>query len=224
MCIRDSHEIINRVTPLATSAERVKARLDEAQVDRNAVGDEVARLEGRIRDLRAILDGMRAYTAEPKLTFTTESMTELVTQAAADVRDARTQGASVAIEIRATDGSHLEVSRPRILQALTNLLRNAVESYIGREDVAPVVVTVSTTDGHVEVQVRDAGSGMSSEALVDATALFVTTKPNGTGVGLPLVVKIVESEHDGRFRLESAEGRGTTAVMVLPQRSARGSS
>ena len=47
---------------------------------------------------------------------------------------------------------------------------------------------------------------MSEEAQRDALTLFATSKPNGTGFGLPLAVKIVESEHGGRLTLESNEG------------------
>lgn len=216
------HEVIKRVAPLATSAERVKAQLGNAVVKRDDVLDEVVRLEGRIRDLRAMLDGMRVYTAQPQLSFTTESLVDLVTEAAALVRDAHAHDVppAAAIEVQPCEAAHLEVSRPRLLQALTNLLHNALESYVDRDTGHPVVVTVSQSDGHVQVQLSDAGCGMSAEALADATSLFVTSKPNGTGFGLPLVVKIIESEHAGRFRLESTAGKGTTAVVLLPKRAA----
>ena len=57
---------------------------------------------------------------------------------------------------------------------------------------------------------------MSDEVLADATVLFSTSKPGGTGFGLPLAVKIIESEHDGRLSLESRKGYGTTARVIIP--------
>jgi signal transduction histidine kinase len=65
--------------------------------------------------------------------------------------------------------------------------------------------------------IRDSGCGMSEENLRDALTLFSTSKANGTGFGLPLAVKIVESEHGGRLSLESAKGRGTSVHIMLPK-------
>jgi signal transduction histidine kinase len=57
---------------------------------------------------------------------------------------------------------------------------------------------------------------MSEEAQRDALTLFATSKPNGTGFGLPLAVKIIESEHGGRLTLESVKGRGTLVRITVP--------
>jgi signal transduction histidine kinase len=65
--------------------------------------------------------------------------------------------------------------------------------------------------------VKDSGCGMSAEAQGDALTLFATSKPNGTGFGLPLAVKIIESEHGGRLTIDTVKGRGTTVRMIVPQ-------
>jgi len=57
---------------------------------------------------------------------------------------------------------------------------------------------------------------MSSEVQRDAFTLFATSKPNGTGFGLPLAVKIIESEHGGRLNVDSVKGRGTIVRMTIP--------
>jgi signal transduction histidine kinase len=58
---------------------------------------------------------------------------------------------------------------------------------------------------------------MSAEAQRDALTLFATSKPNGTGFGLPLAVKIVESEHGGRLSIDSLKGSGTIVRIVIPK-------
>jgi signal transduction histidine kinase len=58
---------------------------------------------------------------------------------------------------------------------------------------------------------------MTAEAAVDARALFSTNKPNGTGFGLPLAIKIIESEHLGRLTLRSEGQRGSEVEIVLPR-------
>ena len=46
---------------------------------------------------------------------------------------------------------------------------------------------------------------------------FATSKPNGTGFGLPLAAKIVESEHGGRLSIDSVKGRGTIVRIIIPE-------
>ena len=112
----------------------------------------------------------------------------------------------------------LEVCRARVVQALTNVLVNAVESYDGVAQRRPVRVALEPGDGWIAITVEDFGCGMSDEVLADATVLFTTSKQHGTGFGLPLAKKIVESEHGGRLNITSQKGRGTVVCMHLPTR------
>ena len=104
-----------------------------------------------------------------------------------------------------------------MVQALTNVLLNAVESYRDMDLVKPIEVSADLQGALVTITVEDSGCGMSAEVQRDALTLFATSKPNGTGFGLPLAVKIVESEHGGRLSIESTKGRGTTIRIIIPK-------
>lgn len=209
------HEVIRLLSPLAMSAERLRNHLSEDELSREAVRDETDRIGRRVEHLRAVLDGMRAYTEQPTLRFGQEVLRDIVEEAASLVRtrDARARGPSIDIQVSAN--VVVEVSRARIVQALTNVLENAIDSYDGIEECKPIAVRADAQDGRVTVTIEDFGRGMSAEAQTDALKLFVTSKPNGTGFGLPLVVKIVESEHGGRVELESLQGLGTIIRITL---------
>lgn len=216
------HEVIRLLSPLATSADRLVAHLGDEGVARSKLVTEAGRMKQRIGRLRSVLDGMRAYTAQPELVFARESLREVVEESASLVRDAQRRGPEIRLDVPA--GLHADVCRARLVQALTNLLANAIEAYDGfvdglddeGEPAAPIQVTARATEERVELAIADRGCGMSEEVLADATVLFSTSKPHGTGFGLPLAVKIVEFEHDGRLTLESEKGRGTTATVILP--------
>lgn len=212
------HEVIKLLSPLAASADRLHARLVDDSATRDDLVNEAIRIERRVAHLRAILDGMRSYTAQPKLQFAAENMKDVVEEAVALVRD--TQRAP-RIDVYADEAITAEVSRGRLVQALMNLLANAVESYVGLETAAPIMVRVVQEEARVVISIEDAGSGMNEEVLADAPVLFATSKPNGTGFGLPLAIKIIESEHDGRLGLTSTKGRGTVARVTLPVRHQR---
>ena len=213
------HEVIKLISPLATSADRFVLQANDENVSRTKLVDEASRMKSRIARLRSILEAMRAYTAQHKVTFTMESLKEVVEESVALSRDSRRE--IPLITIKASPIIHAEVCRVRMVQALTNLLANAIESYDGLETTAPIVVAVHAEENRIMITIEDRGCGMSDEVLTDATVLFSTSKPNGTGFGLPLVVKIIESEHEGRLNLESRKGYGTIAKIVIPVRHQR---
>jgi len=208
------HEMIKLLAPVATSAERLAARLTDPSIERKALADDATVIGRRVVHLKAVLDGMRAYTAVPRLAFAAEDVTEVVSEALSIVRE--TGAGSLLPTTVLGEGGSAEVCRSRVVQALTNVLRNAIESYDGIADPRVVRVSVDSRNGSVSIMVEDFGCGMSEEVAVDAGVLFTTSKPNGTGFGLPLATKIIETEHGGRLSITSRKGDGTVVRIVLP--------
>src|SRR5690606_2244402 len=98
-----------------------------------------------------------------------------------------------------------------------NLLENACQAM---KDSGPVRVVVGqeALDGvpMVRIDVIDEGHGMESEVLERAKDPFFTTRPSGTGLGLPIVQRIMAA-HGGELRLSSEQGKGTTASLLIPK-------
>lgn len=212
------HEVIKLLSPLAISAERLQTHLSAPNVPAGALLEEATRIGRRVTQLRAVLDGMRVYTAQPTLTFKLETLQEIVNEAASVALESdgdKSQRPS--IEIRVPSSIIIEASRSRLVQAFTNILVNAIESYQDVASLKPIEVSASVEEPLVLITIRDAGSGMSAEAQRDALTLFSTSKPNGTGFGLPLALKIVESEHGGRLTIESIKGQGTSVLILIPK-------
>lgn len=119
----------------------------------------------------------------------------------------------VAVELSlAPDLPLVMVDARQIEQAISNLGLNAVQAMAegGR-------LTVRTYRGreHVEITVRDTGPGIPEALRERIFEPFYSTKPNGTGLGLPLVREIADA-HGGRFTLESAPGEGACFTLTLP--------
>jgi signal transduction histidine kinase len=100
----------------------------------------------------------------------------------------------------------------RLEQAVLNLSVNAVEAM---GEGGRLTITTRLAEGEVLVDVRDTGSGIAPENLERVFKPFVSTKPLGTGLGLPLVARVVAA-HEGRITVESEVGRGTTFHIHLP--------
>jgi two-component system, NtrC family, sensor histidine kinase HydH len=93
-----------------------------------------------------------------------------------------------------------------------NLLLNAVQA---SPDHAPVVVRTKRSGTTAEIAVTDHGTGIDPAMSETIFNPFVTTKPNGVGLGLPIVSKIVD-EHGGKLSVESEPGKGSTFRICLP--------
>jgi nitrogen fixation/metabolism regulation signal transduction histidine kinase len=215
------HEVIKLLSPLAMSADRLRTQLSDLNSTRAELAVEATRIGHRVTHLREVLDGMRAYTEHPVLTFAKEDLKDIIEDAASLVREAESSKMLPPIDVKVDAAVTAEVSRARFVQAITNVLQNAVESYDGIGFIKPVVVRAAAEEGRIAISIEDSGCGMSTEVLADATVLFATSKPNGTGFGLPLAIKIVESEHGGRLSLDSFKGRGTVVHIVIPAQRQR---
>lgn len=98
-------------------------------------------------------------------------------------------------------------------QVLINLVKNAHEA--GSPEEAVAVSVEPAADGASALVVMDRGRGMDEEVMRRALLPFYSSKPSGTGLGLPLCQEIVEA-HGGRLRLQSRPGGGLVVTCLLP--------
>ena len=100
----------------------------------------------------------------------------------------------------------------KLRQAVVNLLKNAAES----SPTGSSIFLCITADSHtLHLKVSDQGCGINPEDLQKIFEPFHTTKSFGTGLGLPIVKRIIDS-HGGRLSIKSKEGAGTTVHISLP--------
>ena len=93
-----------------------------------------------------------------------------------------------------------------------NLFDNSQYAILSRGEID---IAVEREQEHLQIAFQDTGIGIPRDRLKALFSPFVTNKPGGTGLGLYLVREIVEA-HDGRVRIESREGYGTTVIITLP--------
>jgi signal transduction histidine kinase len=107
----------------------------------------------------------------------------------------------------------VSVDRELIKQGLLNLLLNAVQAM---PQGGVITIQALAEPDAVAIMVIDTGTGMSPEVLARVFEPFFTTRSGGSGLGLPLLRKIVES-HGGSVQVESEPGRGTKFTVRLPR-------
>jgi two-component system sensor histidine kinase FlrB len=123
---------------------------------------------------------------------------------------------------------YIQCNRDALIGALLNLVNNAIQA-VDRKAVLRIEfntypqslndpklkAALNTEEQRLWIRVCDKGPGMPAELLSSVGDLFVTTKAQGTGLGLS-VVKAVARAHHGKFLLQSTVGKGTCASLLLP--------
>lgn len=107
-----------------------------------------------------------------------------------------------------------------VLNLFTNASYAVVEKRRLEKAYEPTVwITTRSQHNHIEIQIRDNGTGIPERALTKIFQPFFTTKPTGkgTGLGLSMSYDIIVKNHGGDLRVETEEGKGSTFIIVLPK-------
>jgi two-component system nitrogen regulation sensor histidine kinase NtrY len=218
---RIAHEIKNPLTPIRLSAERIKRKFgrrlgEDDAADLEQMTDVIVR---QTEDLRRIVDEFSRFARMPEPERRDVDLTALVRDAVT-LQEAGQPGVRFSAVLPA-QVVPADLDPTMISQALTNLIKNAGEAIETRQEreagaFEPTIQVVLEVQGsEARVTIEDNGIGLPE----DRSRLFepyVTTRDKGTGLGLPIVKKIVE-EHGGTLSLEdAAQGRGARAVLRLP--------
>ncbi|MBT3296316.1 MAG: hybrid sensor histidine kinase/response regulator [Verrucomicrobia bacterium] len=113
------------------------------------------------------------------------------------------------------DGAVINGNKPQLLRAIHNVVANAIQAVSPPE--GGVQVSCRCGEGRVDIVVRDNGSGMTPEVLNHIFEPYYTTKEEGKGTGLGMVItKRIIEEHQGELLIDSTPGEGTTVTIRLP--------
>ncbi len=227
---RIAHEIKNPLTPIQLSAERLKRKFG-AQISHDPEVFEQCTntIIRQVEDLGRMVDEFSSFARMPTAVMGQENVTELVREA---VFLQRVAAPDISIEIEGADAPVLvECDRRLIGQALTNIIKNAVEA-IGTwnetaeaqaagQETPRILVTIEDIGEMVAIDVADTGTGLPKGERYRLVEPYVTRRQKGTGLGLAIVKKIME-DHHGNLALEDAPwvatgGHGALIRMVLPR-------
>nr|WP_243457349.1 ATP-binding protein [Parasphingorhabdus cellanae] len=221
---RIAHEIKNPLTPIQLAAERLQRRFGK-NIDEGApiFSQLTGTIVRQVGDLRNIVDEFSSFARMPKPVFREENLTDIVKQAIFLQEVAHPK---IQFRFDADDPqTSLVCDRRQLGQALTNIVKNAVEAIEqkaeGNADFAKedgeIVMSVHRYEDDIEIQLDDNGIGLPAERerIVEP---YMTTRDKGTGLGLAIVKKIVE-EHFGTIAFADScppeDGSGTRVTILL---------
>ena len=210
---RIAHEIKNPLTPIQLAAERLQRRYGkEVATEPETFERLTGTIVRQVGDLRRMVDEFSNFARMPKPVFREENIHEIA-RAALFLHEVAHPGMTFAIDPPHAD-IRLVCDRRQLSQALTNVVKNAVEAIETRRNRGEgsfegdkVEVKVRETGDQVVIDVTDTGIGLPEERE-RLTEPYMTTRVRGTGLGLAIVKKIVE-EHMGEIAFLDRAGGGT---------------
>lgn len=217
---RLAHEIKNPLTPIQLSAERVQHKLvnklneEDARILRRSTETIVNQVEA----LKRMVNEFNQYARVPEMELRPLDFNRLVREVLSLYETAHmTTDSNNHIQIKqalADDLPGVRGDSAQLRQVLHNLFQNAQDALIDATE--PVIeVTTEIVHGGVQLSIRDNGCGFSDEIKARVFEPYVTTKKKGTGLGLPIVKKIIE-EHEGIIHIENIKPHGAQISIILP--------
>ncbi len=215
---RIAHEIKNPLTPIQLAAERLQRRYaSEITSDPATFERLTGTIVRQVGDLRRMVDEFSSFARMPKPVFRPEAINEIARQALFLHEVAHPD---IRFTLDAPEPSPtLVCDRRQLGQALTNIVKNAVEAIQqkreekGEGSDESVSMKVRVSSSHICIDVADTGIGLPKERG-RLTEPYMTTRAKGTGLGLAIVKKIVE-EHCGSIDFDDAPGGGTMVRLAF---------
>ena len=175
-----------------------------------ALGSEVDEEAGRLN--RLVTDLLR-FARPVSVKRSPVSLVELANRCRSGVGDAF----EIRVELASDPGVQVVDADPNLFRLVfDNLVSNACQS-MGERGIVEIRIDRAELLGQeaARIEISDKGHGMEPQVLERALDPFFTTRPSGTGLGLPIVHRIIEA-HGGELLIDSLEGEGTRVVIIVP--------
>lgn len=210
-----AHEIKNPLTPIKLSAERVLRRWqNEPERIGEILESSMMAIIQETEGLSTLLTEFRTLSKpmEPSQTWT--KLRESAEETLAPYRGAYPEVIFETAHI--ADDVSIKIDKHRFSQVLTNLIINAIDAMNSKGLIEIRTDIVKKREiRYCRLSVRDTGKGISKQDVPFIFTPYFTTKTSGTGLGLPIVERII-NDHGGTIWFNSAEGMGTTFFVDLP--------
>jgi nitrogen fixation/metabolism regulation signal transduction histidine kinase len=209
-----AHEIKNPLTPIRLSAERLLRRWrNKPETIGEILESSMLAVIQETEGLSGLLTEFRTLSRPMDVSLARASLRELIGETAAPYRSSFP---ALRFDLDYVEDLSFNMDRRHISQALVNLIGNAIDAMNGKGTIEIRTDLVRKREiQYCRLSIRDTGRGIPEAIQNEIFTPYFTTKASGTGLGLPIVERIV-NEHGGTIWFHSAEGMGATFFIDLP--------
>jgi signal transduction histidine kinase len=210
-----AHEIKNPLSTIKINLKLIREDVEKSGQEQPRWFRKITVVEKETARVEQILDDFLRYVGKADIRPTRTDLNELVREMI-DFYIPQAQSHKVLLRANLSDG---ELSSPAdsdlLKQVILNLLINSVQAM---GDGGEIIVRTYARGQRAIIEVSDTGPGVKAEHLDRIFDAYFTTRPNGSGLGLPIARKIITA-HNGYITVNSKEGVGTSFSIDLPMTS-----
>lgn len=208
-----AHEIKNPLTPMRLTVQSFQRKFDvnDAAITKK-LDDYTQTLLQQIDTMSSVANAFSTFATMPAQQNETVNVVTIVKMAIEIFNEDFITFSATEEELIA------KLDRTQLIRVLTNLVKNAIQSFPEHQEDKQVIVRVFREEQQVKISVKDNGTGISAENAIRIFEPKFTTKSSGMGLGLAIIKNIVENYH-GTITFKSAENSGTEFLVSLPIQS-----
>jgi signal transduction histidine kinase len=216
-----AHEIKNPLSTIKVNLKLISENLDRMDSGQTGPKNEqwiagtrrkISVVQKEADRLEQTLDSFLRYIGRSELNLSSTDINEVVSDMV-DFYSPQAHSHSITIRQGLSDERLIcKIDESMLKQAILNLFINAQQAM---DEGGELIIRTSRQEEKAVLQISDTGRGIAPDELKYIFDAYYSSRPHGSGLGLPTVKKIIEA-HNGTIKVDSEPGRGTLFTIMLP--------
>ena len=213
-----AHEIKNPLTPIQLSIDSLREKYkDKLNQDSKNFEKYLETINRQIRDIEKLVNEFSNFARMPRPIFKKIDLTQLIIKSSDFIKMTSKNSINV---IKNTQDKFIEGDEDQLNRVMINLIKNSEEALDDIKQKDPnfkgnIDIEIVSNNDYITLIINDNGPGITDAKK--AMTPYFTTKKTGTGLGLPIVTKII-NEHNGSFSIKkNKDNKGTIVTISLPK-------
>ncbi len=204
-----AHEVRNPMSSIRASAQRIGKMIDK----RNPLNKYSEYIMKEVDRLERIVKEMLVFSRTPTPHFEPEDLNKVIKENLISMED-EVKKNGIEIIKKFSPLPLIKLDKGLIRQVILNIVQNSLY-FMKEKTVRRIIIDTFKEGKYVVVMFKDTGPGIKKEIINKIFDPFFSTRPQGTGLGLSVCQRIIES-HKGKIEVESQEDKGTIFKIKLP--------
>ena len=214
-----AHEIKNPLTPIQLIIDSLKNKYMELLDDDNkkSFNDKVKTINKQVKLIEQLVNEFSDFARMPKPIFKKLNLHKVINDT---LKLMKTNDETIIFNFKCSDKIYIQADSEQINRVFINLIKNSIESLNEKHQKdndfdKKIIIEINEINDYIEILIIDNGTGFKTTNLSEVTKPYFTTKKNGSGLGLSIVVKII-NDHNGTIDFLNYK-KGAKIKIIFPK-------